>query len=211
MVLLVGQWGLFQGRKVGNMSSLFSVISGKSNPLEIFTSYELNTDKDFTNVMFGDNETDDFNLNFDGGKLRLMRGNKELKSWDGVAGRKGYQASEYQNLKDIGPLPEGEYDVLQKNYQEMDILNALLGEVGRGTFPGGITSWGGKRIVLVPDSKNKMYERGDFTIHGGAYPDSRGCIDLTNQNEDFMRTFRSLGKNLRLKVQYLSNEEDDIQ
>ena len=195
------------------MSSLLNAIQGKGvgNPLEILTSNEQNLDKDFSTVMFGDTEGDVYSLNFDGSKLRLMRGDKELRSWNGVAGKEGYQSSEFQSLEDTGPLPEGEYDVLQQNYQEMDIRNALFGEVGRGRFPGGIKKWGGKRIVLVPDSKNKMYERGGFTIHGGAYPDSRGCIDLTNQNEDFMRTFRGLGKDLRLKVKYPTNEEDDIQ
>lgn len=194
------------------MSSLFNTIQGKGmgNPFELFTTYEQNTDRDFSDIMFGEFEKDKYSLFFDGNKLRLMRSDKELKSWDGVSGKKGYQSPEFQNLKDIGPIPEGEYNVLQRNYQEMDMLNALGGEIGRGKFPGGISSWGTKRVVLIPNKKNKMYKRDGFTIHGGAYPDSKGCIDLTNQNEDFMKTFRGLGKDLILKVKYPTNEEDDI-
>ena len=83
----------------------------------------------------------------------------------------------------------------------------MLGEVGMGKFPGSFSSWGTKRISLTPSSGNEMYGRGGFTIHGGSVPGSRGCIDLTNENEDFMKTFRGLGKDLRLKVKYPTLEE----
>lgn len=177
----------------------------RSNPLELFTSYPRNDDPDFREVMFGNG--DDFSLEFDGSKLRLMRGDKEIKSWNGVSGQNGYQSPIYQDKKDVGPLPEGYYDVQQNDYREMDALDVLLGEVGMGKFPGSFSSWGTKRISLTPSSGNEMYGRGGFTIHGGSVPGSRGCIDLTNENEDFMKTFRGLGKDLRLKVKYPTLEE----
>ena len=91
---------------------------------------------DFTEVMFGgerpqtitqaglDADAERLRLNFNGKKLRLMAGDKELESWNAVSGKDGYQSPEYQNLKNTGPIPEGNYDVRQDNYSKMGMLVA---------------------------------------------------------------------------------------
>ena len=196
------------------MSSLIKNTSGIKNlwgAYELLNSYEQNKDPLFEEVMFGGNQDgeDEYSLLFDGSNLSLMRGDKKLKSWKGVAGQEGYQSGEYQNVPNKGPLPEGFYDVRQSQYKEMTLGDAIMGEFGVGKFPGGLGSWGAKRISLIPSGANEMHGRKGFTIHGGSKAGSRGCIDLIGQNEDFMRTFRGLGRDLRLRVVYPKRNSEE--
>jgi hypothetical protein len=46
------------------------------------------------------------------------------------------------------------------------------------------------------------FGRKDMAIHGGWVPGSAGCIDLTGNMASFAKTFRSLGYDLRLYVDY---------
>ena len=198
------------------MSSLFKNTSGIKNlwgAYELLNSYGQNKDPLFEEVMFGGNQDggDDYSLLFDGSNLSLMRGDKRLKSWKGVAGQDGYQSGDFQNVPNKGPLPEGYYDVRQSQYREMNLGDAIKGELGVGKFPGGLGSWGAKRISLIPSGANEMYDRKGFTIHGGSKAGSRGCIDLTDQNEDFMRTFRGLGRDLRLRVVYPKRNSEELE
>jgi len=41
-----------------------------------------------------------------------------------------------------------------------------------------------------------------MAIHGGDIPGSAGCIDLTHNMPDFANTFRNLGRDLKLYVDY---------
>ena len=47
-----------------------------------------------------------------------------------------------------------------------------------------------------------MYGRGDFYIHGGNEPGSKGCIDLTDHNQDFYMFLRLYKRNMKLIVKY---------
>ena len=161
----------------------------------------------FADIMFGDDGNDSYSLSFDGKRLSLMKGDKEINHWNGVSGAEGYQSPEYQNLKDQDPIPEGNYEVRQSQYVPMGLSDAILGIVGRGKFPGSIISWGSGKISLLPMNENKTQGRDNFAIHGGFFPGSRGCIDLTGQNEDFMRMFKALGKDLVLTVKYPQPKE----
>ncbi len=62
--------------------------------------------------------------------------------------------------------------------------------------------WGFVATPLIPDSKNNMYGRGDFYIHGGNTPGSEGCIDLVNLNQEFHAFMRLYRRNLKLIVSY---------
>ena len=53
-----------------------------------------------------------------------------------------------------------------------------------GRWPGGPISWGIGRVWITPLIAN-TYERGGFAIHGGYYPGSAGCIDITNNDFRF--------------------------
>ena len=184
------------------MGSLFYNSKERQNPL-----------MDFAEILFGetpqtitqagiDDDAERFRLKFDGSKLRLMKGEKEAGNWNGVSGIPGYQSPEFQHLKDKGPLPEGRYSANQGQYQKMDMIDAIAGLIGKGRFPGSHYSWGSERVWLTPDKDTNTYGRKNFSIHGGWVPGSKGCIDLTSDNRDFMNVFLTIGRDLPLDVKY---------
>jgi hypothetical protein len=125
--------------------------------------------------------------------------------WKAVSGRSGYQSKEHQNLRDKGPLPEGQWLVKQSEYQQMpkrSLLDQLVNELGRGGWPGGESSWGRHRIWLSPKAGTETHGRSGFSIHGGSDPGSAGCIDMTSNMESFTRMFREYGQDLELTVKY---------
>jgi hypothetical protein len=54
----------------------------------------------------------------------------------------------------------------------------------------------------IPDSKNEMYSRGNFFIHGGNKSGSERCIDLVKLNQDFHVFMRLYHRNFKLIVRY---------
>jgi hypothetical protein len=77
-----------------------------------------------------------------------------------------------------------------------------LGYVGRGSWPGGEVAWGDSRVWLTPGAQTNTFGRSGFSIHGGWYPGSAGCIDLTSSMPAFTQQFSRLGLDLTLQVQY---------
>lgn len=47
-----------------------------------------------------------------------------------------------------------------------------------------------------------MYGRSGFTIHGGADPYSKSCIDLVENEVDFLNDFMKIDKDMILEVEY---------
>jgi hypothetical protein len=152
-------------------------------------------------------------LRFNGKKLRWHAGDGTVKAeWNGVSGASGFQSREYQTVKDKGPLPEGAWNLAQKDHQEIDTLNNMLGMASPisellvnkklGKWPGGAFSWGTQRVQLTPAEGTETHGRSGFSIHGGAFPGSAGCIDLTKQMGAFGKMFRNHGKDMTLYVDY---------
>lgn len=142
---------------------------------------------------------------FDGSTLNVYQNNKKIKSWAGVSGKPNYQSPQYQREKDKGPLPEGTYVARQSElyyFNDMSKIERMASYLGKTKFPGGRTSWGNSKISLEPSSQNNMYGRKNFTVHGGKYPGSKGCIDLTSQMDDFTKWFTTNKKDLIIKVKY---------
>ncbi|MCL1892240.1 MAG: DUF2778 domain-containing protein [Alphaproteobacteria bacterium] len=143
---------------------------------------------------------------FDGKSLSIYENDKKIQSWNGVAGKDGFQTKEFQNIKDKGPLPEGIYIAKQEGYQEhKDIswLDKRISSTGlAGSWRGGTDSWGNQRVWLEPAKQNNMFGRSGFSIHGGKDPGSLGCIDLTSLMSAFSKWFKSNGKDVILKVRY---------
>lgn len=189
------------------MGSLFYNSKERQNPL-----------MDFAEILFGetpqtitqagiDDDAERFRLKFDGSKLRLLQGDKELMNWNGVSGRPGYQNPIFQNLENKGPIPEGNYDVRKDNHQEIGYWDTFLGlpgllGVNAGKWPKAQFAWGTDRIWLKPDQNTNTHGRKNFSIHGGITPGSAGCIDLTWDNDDFMKTFLTIEKDMPLEVNY---------
>ena len=155
-------------------------------------------------------------MTFDGQKLRLYepelmsdayttRNRPLLAEWDAVAGRPGYQSSEYQSLRDTGPIPEGNWLAKQSRFQlrcDASPWDQFKGVFGAGTWKGGQMVWGDSRVWLEPMAGTNTFGRSNFSIHGGWFPGSAGCIDLTSSMPSFSQWFRSLGTDLTLRVQY---------
>ncbi len=139
---------------------------------------------------------------FDGKTLAVYDAGEKVAEWSGVAGREGYQSSEYQTLASTGPLPSGIYVARKNDFQEIDRFNQAIGWLGIGKWKGSTMSWGKSRVWLEPAKETNTYDRGCFSIHGGWEPGSAGCIDLTDQMDDFSNWFKNNGKDLILYVIY---------
>ena len=155
-------------------------------------------------------------MTYDGKKLRLYepqrtseaymtRNRPLLAEYDAASGRPGYQSPEFQSLANKGPVPSGDYLVRQSDLQlrvDAGLLDRAMGYVGRGSWPGGEVAWGDSRVWLTPSAGTNTFGRGGFSIHGGWYPGSAGCIDLTSSMPAFTQQFSQLGMDLQLRVQY---------
>src|SRR5216684_5427292 len=75
-----------------------------------------------------------------------------------------------------------------------------------GEWPGSIMAWGTERVWADPTEETVdsglTFGRKGMAIHGGWTPGSAGCIDLTGNMTSFAKTFRSLGRDLKLYVDY---------
>lgn len=153
-------------------------------------------------------------LLFDGRSLEWIEGGHVMKRWPAISGKLGFNGREHQTLKDIGPLPEGLYTALQSDFQkweETSIFNraaCVLNIIGikAGRWPGCTTAWGTRRIGLRPSAGTNVYGRNNFTIHGGSFPGSIGCIDLTSDMDAFAKEFMLYAKDMELEVRYSCGE-----
>lgn len=121
---------------------------------------------------------------------------------------------EQQGIPDVGPIPEGLYNVNTQeiqSYWKTNPINVILAPIHKGKFPGGSFAWGYYRVWIEnPDIVNvynyelkTLITRSGFSIHGGITPGSAGCIDLyKNANRFFRRLRKSLSDNIRLNVNY---------
>lgn len=147
-------------------------------------------------------------LDFDGSRLRFIRDGKMVLNLDAMSGQPEYQNSKYQNVRNLGPLPEGRYRVRQNQIQEIDPLQGIFGALAKiggasvSEAPGGYYSWGKTRVWLEPFDDNTMYGRDKFSIHGGAFKGSAGCIDIPRQTEEFFDEMRKYKRDLILNVHY---------
>ena len=154
-------------------------------------------------------------LTFDGRRLCWKGKPFNGKCWNAVSGAPGFQRPEHQEIEWRGPIPEGLYRVRQDEHQRIDdepLFERLLhrwdkfqewSAKNRETnWPGGTSAWGRNRIWLRPKSGTNTFGRTDFSIHGGDYPGSGGCVDLTNHMSDFVKHFTSYGADMDLVVKY---------
>ncbi|MEN7526538.1 L,D-transpeptidase [Cupriavidus sp. DL-D2] len=149
-------------------------------------------------------------LRFDGRALQWIEDGEVTRRWPAVSGRPGYHGKEHQHTRELGPLPEGRYSALQDDFQrweETNIFNRAacllrLINIKAGRWPGCTRAWGTRRIGLEPRAGTKVFGRSNFTIHGGSYPGSAGCIDLTSSMESFAKEFLYYAKDMELEVRY---------
>ena len=132
--------------------------------------------------------------------------NTPSKEWGKMLKKYTTNREEWAKDKNAGPLPEGTYSVgpLETrggNQEEIGALKAFWykitgqvedNEADKAFCKNTIVSrigWGNYRAKIVPTGNQKMYGRGDFYVHGGSLRGSHGCIDLTDDMEDFAKFF----------------------
>jgi peptidoglycan hydrolase-like protein with peptidoglycan-binding domain len=132
--------------------------------------------------------------------------NTPPKDWAEMTKKYTTNREAWAKDKNAGPLPEGTYSVgplesRSGGQEEIGALEAfwykLTGQVSdndsdrqfcKNTILSRI-SWGNYRAPITPTGGQKMYGRGSFYLHGGSLRGSHGCIDLTDDIEDFAKFF----------------------
>ncbi|MGD8777413.1 MAG: hypothetical protein PVH88_00445 [Ignavibacteria bacterium] len=131
-------------------------------------------------------------LSFNGNSLTWYMEDGTSQNWQAVSGAvddNGNTQPDLQWVKDVGPIPEGQFVINTDIPQLWDNLSAwqkFKSNVGRGQWPGGRISWGDQRYEIFPRS---VGNRSGFFLHGGANFGSRGCIDLAGCMSDFFYVF----------------------
>ena len=153
-------------------------------------------------------------LNFDGKRLDWVENNQIRKSWPAMSGRNGYQGIEYTAAKNYGPIPEGTWNIRQKNLQNFDDLSlpdqaiSYVGGITKyvkiplGKWPGGTFSWGNYRIPLEAREQTNTMGRTNLFLHGGRTLGSSGCIDIANGMDEFTKDYQEYGADMLLNVHY---------
>jgi len=132
-------------------------------------------------------------LHFNGKKLSWIDDDgKVVKQWPAVSGAPGTTPDD-QTIKNKGPIPEGGYSVDpdKSNYDKWY-------KMGWGNND----SWGDVRTIIEPNAGTNTFGRDQMYMHGGAYPGSIGCIDLTIYNNAFHNMLQSYGQPINLTVDY---------
>lgn len=156
--------------------------------------------------------------------------NTPPKDWGEMLKRYTSNPEEWAKDPNAGPIPPGNYTVgpLETrggNLPEIGAIEALwlkiTGQVSDldkdrqfcKNTPLSRISWGNYRLPITPDKGNQMYGRGSFYVHGGSLRGSHGCIDLTDDMEDFAKFFgvwsaSTKKKKISLVVNYKSPNEN---
>jgi hypothetical protein len=197
--------------KGDNLTKITKQINDKfGTQLTISEIAGANGIKNANKIQIGDKITlpgQNVELNFDLEDISLTdcTYSLEMQSWSATSGREGYQSSEYQNVQNKGPLPEGSYMVdpaRTQYFSDLSTWQKFKSTFGGSTWPGGETSWGNVRTWITPMEGTNTYGRSGFSIHGGTVPGSAGCIDLTKDNNAFHSWLKSYGQPVKLNVKY---------
>lgn len=171
--------------------------------------YELMSNQD-AYLLFSTPSTIDVGVS----SLKFIVNGKTVGEYDAVSGNKdffGHDPLEMMSTKAYpgrgiagGPTPEGTYklDDLQKLGWKVKwrqkINHALVNLKIRGkgalamadmNTPEREAAWGNVRYSLIPSMGNEMFERDQMYIHGGKFPGSAGCIDLTDKMDEFAKVY----------------------
>jgi len=154
------------------------------------------TDRDLRKQLrrYEDRMHPNFALRFDGRNLALQENGKDILSWPAVSGRPGLQGTQHQIWRDHGPLPSGRYEIGVDQIQQITDWEDAKGRFGLPNWSGGRPSWGNFRAWLTPKRGTQTHGRGGFAIHGGSSPGSAGCIDLTDEMDEFVDLLRAIGQ-----------------
>jgi len=156
--------------------------------------------------------------------------NTPITQWVDTLKRYTIDPAKWSKDKDAGPLPPGKYSIgpLQSrsklsppvselvslwNFMTGQYVSAAGGWSADSDFSK--IAWGNYRAPISSKPGTNTYGRGSFYVHGGAIPGSHGCIDLTDQMDDFGKYYgtwlASTGKSqIDLSVMYKSDNENSF-
>jgi RHS repeat-associated protein len=132
-------------------------------------------------------------LEFNGSNLTARDdGGNITNTWPATSGLPGTTAAD-QSKGNKGPIPEGNWavDSSKSNYDKWYKIDW-----------GNPDSWGDVRTLIEPQGGTNTYGRDQMYIHGGKTPGSLGCIDLTNNNNDFHDWLNNQSSIVPLTVRY---------
>ncbi len=188
--LTIGEKGVLENITIVNITSGKQYLRSKRNKIQ-------NDNLESKSITCNEG---DFLL-FDGTTLFLKTVNgRNKRKWSATSGKS--EASFHdQDKPHFGPLPEGEYTVRFDKTMDISSSEHLWDSI---KWILKSPRWGFIVTPLEPSFKNKMYGRGDFYIHGGFFPGSKGCIDLQFENGAFHILLRLYKHNFKLIVRYFS-------
>jgi hypothetical protein len=186
--LQLGEQGVLENVKV---------VHTKSGRRYLRTTANITSVDNLEKIAITCNDKDYLLFDYDYLYLKAING-KVKRKWKACSGMPGSTVKD-QDKKDFGPLPEGIYTV---NFDKTLDYKSNTGLWDAFKWKVKKLNWGLVATPLLPDSKNKMYGRGDFFIHGGNVPGSEGCIDLVDLNQDFHAFVRLYHRNFKLIVRY---------
>jgi len=133
--------------------------------------------------------------------------NASPNEWGKMLNKYTQNRQEWSKQENAGPLPEGQYSVgpLETRSGQPEEISGLEAfwykltnqfedptEDNKSFCKNTIISrvaWGNYRLRITPTGGQDMYNRDAFYLHGGSLRGSHGCIDLTDDMEDFAKFF----------------------
>lgn len=167
-------------------------------------------------------------IKYDGTTVTLFSGkdgdeSKKLASFKGTSGiydtNTDYRNAEFQNRKDMGPVPEGWYSINLKpspsRTAKPDFNSGVINSNPEGgiellpdkfnSAQGPITygAWGTIRARLEPQKGTNTFGRDNFYLHNSSKGYSHGCIETSTTIFGYIISYRAKGaQSISVKVDY---------
>ena len=114
----------------------------------------------------------------------------------------------FSKEKNAGPTPPGKYligllETRRGTHEEVSSLRALYKKIFTDEYDNPTLAqkdfqnsgeysrigWGNFRAAIYAKPGTNTFGRGGFYVHGGTFPGSHGCIDLTGDMDDFAKFY----------------------
>ncbi|MFI3262337.1 MAG: DUF2778 domain-containing protein [Rikenellaceae bacterium] len=221
-VITEGNKNYYYQRKLDKMSNRIRInadCSNKKNKRDLSMKFDGDNLYVYNHYITPQGDT----LSSDTLKLKAYSG-KNLDGKFSNTGKFDY-SKEAQTKKSTGPIPEGKYwvnpqQIIYNKNDDYDYIPGFAEEIGNqasgvigqvmgkkiGRWPGGTPSWGIGRIDINPKKvKVGNTERDSFTIHGGDYKGSAGCIDVVENDKvlfNYLEKYKNYTDSIPLTVDY---------
>jgi len=132
-----------------------------------------------------------------------------IELYRAVSGFRGYQNPKFASLSNLGPIPEGAYNInltLDPNrFAQIDASGNLYSNNGIERIPEGFLDsnpWGTFRARLNPLPGTNTYGRTNFYIHNSSKGYTHGCIEIESAFFNKLLDYRKIHSSITLYVNY---------